>query len=468
MDSERGATRFAGSQHILGAVNSTLTFRAILGPQGLEWDRSIDVASDGTIRAVRPGRPPHDGLLAIPGMPNAHSHIFQCALAGFGEEARGGDSFWSWREAMYRLAGSITPEQLFAVARHGYACMLRAGFTHVAEFHYLHHGRDGDRGPEGTRAVLAAAEDVGLPISLLPVYYRTSDFGAGEILPEQRRFAHASVDDFLSTVEALGAEAAGVAPHSLRAVPAADLAELVAGADALLGPESPLHIHVSEQKREVEACLAAHGRAPIDLLADTVDLGARWNLVHATHAMAAERARVGGAGARVVLCPLTEAYLGDGIFPAREHFLGGGAAAMGTDSNVRICAIEEARQLEYGQRLRDRRRARLATQAGVGGAVWSWLADGGGEAVSGSRAGSPKIGRIEPGYRADLVVLGEDAPHLLGHGPKTVMDAWLVAGDNRDIEAVYVAGERRVERGSLAGEREIRSAFGKAMREIWR
>ncbi|WP_420449883.1 formimidoylglutamate deiminase [Candidatus Palauibacter sp.] len=457
--------------------SSTLTFRAILGPRGLERDRSVEIAPDGTIeaiRAVRAGGATYDGGLAIPGMPNAHSHIFQCALAGFGEEARGDDSFWSWRRAMYRLAGSITPEQLFDIARHGYARMLRAGFTHVAEFHYLHHGPSDVRGPETTQAVLAAAEEVGLPVSLLPVYYRTAGFDGTVAHAGQRRFAHDSVDDFMATVEALGAAVAGVAPHSLRAVPSADLVELVAGVDATLGRAAPLHIHISEQELEVEECLAARGRTPIDLLADMVELGPRWSLVHATHATEAERARLRSAGARVVLCPITEAHLGDGIFPAREHFRGGGAAAAGSDANVRISAIEEARQLEYGQRLRDRRRARLATEAGAGPVVWSWLSQGGGEAVAGGpapadgRRAPMRLGRIEPGYRADFVVLDREGPHTLGHDWETLMDAWLVAGDERDIEAVFVGGERRVERGSVAGEAEIRSAFGRAMREIWR
>ncbi|MYA34817.1 MAG: formimidoylglutamate deiminase [Gemmatimonadales bacterium] len=465
---------------MVGAVrtrNSTLTFRAILGPRGLERDQSIEIAPDGTIhaiRAVRAGSVPYDGGLAIAGMPNAHSHIFQCALAGFGEEARGDDSFWSWRRAMYRLANSITPSQLFDIARHGYARMLRAGFTHAVEFHYLHHGPGGARGPETTQAVLEAAAEVGLPISLLPVYYRTAGFDGAAPHAGQRRFAHDSVDDFMAGIEALGAAVTGVAPHSLRAVPTADLAELVAAVDAMLGPEAPLHIHISEQELEVEECLAAHGSTPIDLLADTVELGPRWSLVHATHATAPERAGLRSVGARVVLCPITEAHLGDGIFPAREHFLAGGAAAAGSDANVRISAIEEVRQLEYGQRLRDRRRARLATEAGAGSVAWSWLAEGGGEAVAPrpgpvvAAAAPMRPGRIEPGYRADFVVLDGEGPHTLGHDWETLMDAWLVGGDDRDIEAVYVGGERRVERGSMAGEAEIRSAFGKTMREVRR
>ncbi len=454
--------------------NSTLTFRAILGPRGLERERTIEIAPDGTIQAVRAagsGSTVYEGGLAIPGMPNGHSHVFQCALAGFGEEAHGDDSFWSWRRAMYRLAGSITPEQLFNVARHGYARMLRAGFTHVAEFHYLHHGPDRARGPETTQAVLAAAAEVELPISLLPVYYRTAGFDGAPAHAGQRRFAHDSVDDFLATVEALGPAVRGVAPHSLRAVPPADLVELVAGVDARLGCEAPLHIHVSEQELEVEECLASTGRTPIDLLADTVELGPRWSLVHATHATAAERARLRSVGARVVLCPITEACLGDGIFPVREHFLAGGAAAVGSDANTRISAIEEARLLEYGQRLRDRRRARLATEAGTGSALWPWLAEGGGEAVAGDPGpggGTPmRLGRIEPGYRADFVVLDREGPHTVGHDWETLMDAWLVSGDERDIQAVYVAGKRLVERGEVAREEEIRSRFARTMRALW-
>lgn len=471
-----GADRPPCIVEAVSTKSRTLRFRAILGPGGLERDRSIEIAPDGTILAIRAVRAAaaYDGGLAVPGMPNAHSHIFQCALAGFGEAARGDDSFWSWRRAMYRLAGSITPEQLFDVARHGYARMLRAGFTHVVEFHYLHHDPDGARGLRTTRAVLAAAEEVGLPMSLLPVYYRTAGFDGAAPHAGQRRFAHGSVDEFMAAVEVLGPAVAGVAPHSLRAVPAGDLAELVAGVDATLGPAAPLHIHISEQELEVEECLAARGRTPIDLLADTVELGSRWSLVHATHATEAERARLRSAGARVVLCPITEAHLGDGIFPAREHFLAGGAAAAGSDANVRISAIEEARQLEYGQRLRDRRRARLATEAGAGPVVWSWLAEGGGEAAvarpgpAGGAGARLRLGRIEPGYRADFVVLDREGPNTFGHDWETLMDAWLVGGDERDIEAVYVGGERRVERGSMAGEADIRSAFGTAMREIWR
>ncbi len=440
-------------------MSRTLRFRAILGPRGVERDRSIEIDAEGRIAAIGPASGPYDGFLALPGLPNAHSHAFQRALSGFGEAARGSDSFWTWRDAMYRLAGALDPDGLFHIARLAFLEMLRAGFTSVVEFHYLHHGREGERGPEMADAVSRAASEAGIPLVLLPVYYRRADFESSEPDSGQIRFAHGSVEEFLGLVERLPA-AAGVAPHSLRAVPPGELEELVSGADRLIGPGCPLHIHVSEQEREVERCRAAHGRTPIELLAEHVELGPRWGLVHATHATADERKLVRAAGATVVLCPLTEAYLGDGLFEASEHFEAGGGAAIGSDSNVRIDAIEEVRMLEYGQRLRDRRRARLATGDGLAVPVWSRLA------AAGARASGLAAGAIEPGRRADLVVLDEESRALAGHEPETALDAWLVGGDASAIAAVWVAGERRVDHGSAAGLEEARAAFAETVRRV--
>lgn len=442
-------------------MGSRLTFRAILGPEGIERDRALRIADDGSIEAIEAGGPPWDGFLAIPGMTNAHSHVFQRALTGRGEAARGDDSFWSWREAMYRLANSIEPEHLYAIARQAYGEMLAAGFTRVAEFHYLHHRRDGSKGPEMTDAVCRAAEDAGLPMTLLPVYYRTSGFDGAPAAPGQRRFAHDSVDDFVHTLSRIAHPIGGLAPHSLRAVPADDLGAVVAAADSVAGPRAPLHIHVSEQTAEVDACRERFGQSPIERLAGTVELGPRWNLIHATHATAEDRRLVRAAGATVVLCPLTEAYLGDGLFEAREHVREGGAVAVGSDADVRISAVEELRLLEYGQRLRDRRRARLGDGAGLGGALWARLAGGG------ARATGADAGRLAPGLRADLVVLDEASPVLAGHEPETALDAWLVGGSSADIAAVYVAGRRRVEGGRPAGDSETLRRFDRALRDIW-
>jgi formimidoylglutamate deiminase len=231
--------------------------------------------------------------------------------------------------------------------------------------------------------------------------------------------------------------AGGIAAHSPRAVPPDRLAGLVAGADALVGADCPLHVHVAEQPAEVEECLAATGRRPVELLAAHVELGPRWNLVHATHAAAGERATVAASGATVVICPLTEAYLGDGLFPVAEFARAGGRVAVGSDANVRIDAIEELRWLEYGQRLLANRRARLADGRGLGAALWSRVAAGGAAAL-----GQP-TGRLEPGAWADLVALDPDAAVLQGAAtPDAALDALVTAGDGRCLAGCWVGGSR--------------------------
>ena len=447
-------------------MDKRLTFAAALTPRGLERDVAVHVDRHGMIAEISTGGPPYDGFVALPGMPNAHSHAFQRALAGRGEAARGSDSFWTWREEMYRLANTMDGADAYAVARMAFSEMLIGGFTHLVEFHYLLHAVDGSRGPEMTDAVVRAAADVGMPLTLLPVYYRTSGFDGTPAHEGQSRFVHDSVDDYLRTLTALrdsgrsGLHALGAAPHSLRAVPPSDLADLVAGVDDILGPRAPLHIHVSEQVGEVDESLVCHGATPIDLLFDHVEAGERWNLVHATHATPAEREAVRASATVVVLCPLTEAYLGDGIFEAREHATGGGTLAIGTDSNVRISAIEELRMLEYGQRLKDRMRARLGTEAGIGGPMWSRLAAGG------ARSAGVEAGSIATGRRADLIVMDEEGPSLLGHGPETAIDAWLVGGDARDLASVYVGGRRVVDHGEIEAGGDIRGEFGAVMRRL--
>ena len=450
-----------------------LSFRHLLTPGGLEPDRTIVIADDGTIEAIEriSGTPSYDGFLALPGMPNAHSHVFQRALAGFGEAAAAGeDSFWSWREAMYRLANALSPDDLYAVARYAFSEMLRAGFTRVAEFHYVHHRREGGRGVEMAGAVLEAAESIGLPLLFLPVFYRRGGFGA-PTRPEQRRFIHETVDDFLWLLDRClagrraGRHASpdlvfGVAPHSLRAVPVEEIGELLEGAETLLGDGFPVQIHVSEQRGEVEECRAALGTTPIQALASRVEIGPRWSLVHATHATPEELQLVRRADATVVLCPLTEAYLGDGLFPAAEHVSAGGRFAVGSDSNVRIDAVGELRWLEFGQRLRAERRARLATEEGLGAPLWR------GAAAGGAHAMGIACGALEPGRRADFVVLGEEDAALAGHGADTLLDAWVVGGDRTAIEAVYVGGRRVVERGEAVGAEGAKAAFAEVVAHL--
>lgn len=438
---------------------SFLTFKHLLTPQGLVSDRTLVVGDTGLIEAIHPAQANADGFMALPGIPNAHSHVFQRALSGFGERAHGRDSFWSWREAMYRLANRVTPEDMAVIAREGFFDMLRAGFTSVAEFHYIHHLPDGQRGPEMAQAVIEAARATGIHLVLLPVLYQTGGFNQ-PAKPEQRRFLHASVEDYCRLLQMLPAVPLGVAPHSLRAVPPQELKDLIPQARAIVGQHAPIHIHISEQRAEVEACEEAFGTSPINLLARTVGLDSNWNLVHATHASDAERKLVVECDATVVLCPLTEAYLGDGLFAADEFVKAGGRFAIGSDSNCRIDAVEELRVLEYGQRLRVEQRARLATLHGLGVPLWQRAAEGGAVALH------QPVGALAPGQRADIVVLDEQAAPWLGHGAGTLLDAFIVGGSRHDVAAVYVGGRRLVDHGEVKGGAESRRAFANTVRRL--
>jgi formimidoylglutamate deiminase len=443
-----------------------LNFRYVLTPEGLARDRAVLVDSGGTIRAIESSaiessNGPWDGMLALPGMPNAHSHAFQRALAGRGEARRGADSFWSWREAMYELAARIDAESLYTIARFAYGEMLAGGFTSVAEFHYLHHPRAGARGPEMAQAVVSAARDAGIRLRLLPVLYQRGGFARAPG-PEQARFVHERTEDFLGLLEVLAPARPGLAFHSLRAIAPEALAPTLAEARRILGEAIPVHIHIAEQRGEVEACRAASGRAPIELLCDSVALDRHWSLVHATHATAGELAHVREARATVVVCPLTEAYLGDGLFPGRDYLAAGGRIAIGSDSNARIDAVEELRWLEYGQRLRDEARARFGDEAGLGRALWQRAAAGGAQAL-----GLP-VGTIAPGQAADFVVLGAESDALCGHPPESWLDALLIAGNRGDIAAVYVGGERLVEGGAWFDKADVAARYHSTVRHLWR
>lgn len=422
------------------SINKTLRFRHLLTPDGMLHDRLLELDGEGRITAIRPvqghetGRD-WDGYLALPGMPNAHSHVFQRALAGFGEARRGEESFWSWREAMYRLAGRMSPDDLHAVARQGFADMLAAGFTSVAEFHYLHHLPDGGRTRAMADAVITAAQETGIRLRLLPVAYFTSGFGRKPPAEGQKRFVHADIPEYLRLLESLADFRPGIAPHSLRAVPVEWLGELITGAESLLGDDFPIHIHIAEQTAELEQCKEAHGTTPVRLLLNTVHLDSRWQLVHATHAVDDELNDLRETGAGVVICPITEAYLGDGLFPAVNYREQGGRMSIGSDSNCRIDVFEELRIFEYGQRLRDQRRARLADEHGLA-RLYRETAEAGAAALR------MPVGVIREGAYADLLVIPETSPALLGHDANTALDALIINGSRADVGDVYVGGVR--------------------------
>lgn len=434
-------------------MGSILRFQHILTPDGLERHKRIEIDGEGRIREIadEPGSE-FDGWLAMPGMPNAHSHCFQRAMVGLGEAATGQDSFWSWREAMYGVARTITPEELENVAARAFADMLAGGFTSVAEFHYLHHLPDGAAGDEMARAVAEGARRAGIRLVLLPVFYQSGGFGQPSS-GRQARFVHRSVADYLSLLETLSDLTMGIAPHSVRAVAPKVIAELEAGARGLLGDDFPRHIHVSEQRREVTECLEYFGATPIELLDENVSLTRQWNLVHATHATENEIELMATRGATAILCPLTEAYLGDGVCDVVGLLAAGGRIAVGSDSNIRIDAIEELRMLEYGQRLKRERRACLATGDGLGRPLWNAAGSGGAAAT-----GLP-VGSLRPGAFADLVVLDEQSQVLHGLEGDMALDALLTGGSAADIHTVYVGGQAVVRGGVHRNEDEVAADF---------
>jgi formimidoylglutamate deiminase len=403
----------------------------------------------------------------LPGMPNLHSHAFQRAMAGLAEAAeRDPGSFWSWRQVMYRFAGAIDPDDLEAIAAQLQIEMLKSGYTAVAEFHYLHNAPGGEPYADPaalSRAVLTAARRTGIGLTLLPVLYQTSGFGGAAPSEGQRRFV-LPVDRFLGLVASLAEETAGdrqvrvgVAPHSLRAVPPAALAEMLAGLDAV-DPTAPVHIHVAEQVREVEDCLGWSGSRPVEWLLDHASVDRRWCLVHATHMTAREMHRLAASGAVAGLCPTTEANLGDGLFPLEAFQAGGGTWGIGSDSHASVSPIEELRWLEYGRRLATLRR-NVAAEPGqsTGAALWARALEGG-AAASGRR-----IGALAPGHRADLLVLDGDHPLIYGRRGDRLVDALVFAGNAPLVRHVLVGGRWRVRAGRHEAETEVAAAYRRVL-----
>ncbi len=424
---------------------------------------------------VRPGTPaPAQATVlpgpVLPGLVNAHSHAFQRAFAGLAERRESAhDDFWSWRQRMYGVALRITPAQLQAVATQLYAELLAGGYTEVCEFHYLHHGECGAPHVEPLAMSLAlahAAAQAGIGLTLLPVLYERAGFAQPRLRDEQRRFA-TDVDAVLRMRDAIRAWGlprvqAGVAIHSLRAAAPESIHAL---ARRLEGDPGAIHIHVAEQTAEVDDCLAATGARPIEWLASELPLDARWQLVHATHATPAEIAAVAASGAGVVLCPSTEANLGDGLADLPRWLASGTALSLGSDSQVGRSWSEELRWLDYGQRLQRRQRNVAAEPGRFAGATAAHLFErvrAGGAAA----AGFARWGLVV-GARADLLVLDTGASGLLGMPPSHRLDALVFATAGPALREVWVAGRRLVAGGAHAGAVTHGPAFAAAMAELW-
>ncbi|WP_117190173.1 formimidoylglutamate deiminase [Rhizobium terrae] len=447
------------------AKTKTLHAATALLPQGWESGVRLTIAGD-TIASIETGVEADAGdgrhRVLIPAMPNLHSHAFQRAMAGLAE-VRGptDDSFWSWRTVMYRLALSMTPEHVEAVAAQLYMEMLEAGFSHVGEFHYLHHDKDGRpyaNVAEMAERIGAASAETGIGLTLLPVFYAHSGFGGAAPIDGQRRFVN-TLDGFARLVEGnvnivsrLSGAKLGIAPHSLRAVTPEELAELVA-----LAGGRPVHIHVAEQVKEVEDCLAWSGARPVEWLLANAPVDRRWCLIHATHMTDAETRQMAMRGTVAGLCPITEANLGDGCFPAPAFLAAGGRFGVGSDSNVSISVPGELRQLEYSQRLALKARNVVAAPNGsTGRRLFDDAMTGGGAALDTTAA-------LAVGNRADMVSLDTGkVPYLSGD---RVLDHWIFAG-SVSVDSVWVSGERHVEAGRHRKRDAINRRFLSAMREL--
>ena len=436
----------------------------------LTWNAS------GQLTHVQPDATPPQGTdkargPLIPGMPNLHSHAFQRAFAGLTEHrAEQQDSFWSWRTLMYRFAARLGPQQMEAIATWLYAEMLEAGYTSVCEFQYVHHDRDGRAYADDAALSLAlwnAARATGIGLTLLPVLYQTSGFGGLAPNDGQRRFIR-STDSMLQLLDTLkplcDAQGArlGLAPHSLRAVPPDALRDVLAGLDAL-DATAPIHIHIAEQTAEVDACVAWSGQRPVAWLLDHAAVDARWCLVHATHMDADEYARGARSGAVAGLCPSTEANLGDGLFDFATWRGHGGAWGIGSDSHACVNAAEELLLLEYGQRLATRQRnvGADAAQRHVATALTLAAVQGGAQA-SGRRTGGLAVGE-----QADFVVLDADHIALQGLSASDMLSSHVFASHRTSaIDAVWVGGRQRVERGRHAMHHDAAAGFVAARTQL--
>ena len=430
----------------------------------LEWDVRGDLA---LVKAA--AKPPLGVARAeyvVPGMVNLHSHAFQRALGGLTERAGDShDSFWTWRDLMYRFAGAITPDQMEAIAAQLYSECLRHGYTSVCEFHYLQRDLDGElyaRPAETAERVVAAAHGAGIGVTMLPVLYSHAGFGGLALRPEQRRF-RSDVEQVLQIVAALeplrnGQVEVGAAPHSLRAAGV----EQVRALAAALPAGRPLHIHIAEQRAEVQQCLDFSGRRPVEYLMEQVALDARWCLVHATHLAPEEVDALAASGAVAGLCPTTEANLGDGLFPLTPYIEAGGRFGIGSDSHVSHSAVEELRWLEYGQRLAQQRRNVAATpaQRDVGHFLWQGALQGG------AQASGRRVGALAAGHRADLLVLDGAHPNLEGTAAADVLGRFIFCGNDNLVRDVLAGGRWVVQGGRHMAQEAIAKRYKQAIHQL--
>jgi formimidoylglutamate deiminase len=451
--------------------------RSAMLPTGWTPDVLLEVGDDGLLAQVTPRAQASDVELlrgpVVPGMPSLHSHAFQRAMAGLTQKAGPqGDSFWSWRELMYRFLERLSPEDVEEIATQLYIEMLRAGYTAVSEFHYLHHAPDGRRYSscaEMGERIIAAADAAGIGLTLLPVFYAHGNFGGLPATAGQRRFV-STVDEFGEILGALARrlrghplQRIGLGPHSLRAVTPRELTETLKLIDAI-DPDAPIHIHAAEQQKEVDDCLAWSRTRPVAWLLDNVGLSERWSVIHATHMDGGETERLARTGAVAGICPSTEGDLGDGFFNARPYLRSGGRMGIGGDSHVGVDPFLELRLFEYGQRLKLERRNVLAfaLRESLGGQLYRTACAGGSQALA-----PPKpTGLIAPGFRADWLVLNTEDSALAEQRDDGLLDAAIFGPARMPVRDVMVGGRWLVRDGQHAQQDAALTRYRAVVRRL--
>ena len=448
-------------------------------PDGWAKNVRIDIDAVGNIAAIKTDQEPSaeavraNGHL-MPGMINLHSHAHQRAMAGMSEfrasEAGGEDSFWTWRVAMHAFAKILMPELLETIATQLYVEMVKAGFTSVCEFHYMHHDVDGSpyaEPAEMSLALVRAAQTAGIGLTMLPVLYSQGGYLGKEANEGQRRFICAP-DQLLSIITRLQKDAVddpmlavGVAPHSPRQASEEAMREVI-GTLLQGDPNAPIHIHVAEQEKDVTESVEVTGQRPVEWTLNHFDVGPQWCLIHATHLTDQECDDLAASGAVAGLCPATEANLGDGIFPLGRYLDAGGVFGIGSDSHVSVSMVEELRWLEYGQRLI--RRRRNVSAAGPGGSTASRLyADA---LAGGAQVTNRPVGEIAVGKRADFIVLDPNNPTLVGKSGERLFDSAIFAGNANVVRDVWVGGVQRVDDAQHVAESLVFEEFAAVMRSV--
>ena len=462
-------------------MQSKFILQSAMLPNGWAKDVFLEVDHGGNVIQLQPDTVSSESAqkvngAVIPGIPNCHSHAHQRAMAGLGEKAsiEGGkkatDSFWTWRVAMYHYLQRIKPEDLYTIAKMLYLEMLKAGYTNIAEFQYLHHDLNGNayaNRAEMTLQCMQAAADVGIGFTALPVLYQYGGFGSQPALEGQKRFLN-DAEGFCRIVENLfiaakdsGNDASvGIAPHSLRAISEELLSEVI---DSLsTKPLAAIHVHVAEQTKEVDDCLQWSKQRPVQWMMDRFDVDHNWCAIHATHMDEMETMKLAQSGAVAGLCPTTEGNLGDGFFNFVDFTDHNGCWAIGSDSHISISAVEELRWLEYGQRLfyRQRNIAAQSATANTGTALLKSALQGGGQ------SSGRNIGQLEIGSRADFVVLDTMHPRLFGRTEDDLIDSWIFSGNENSVKDVYIGGKKVIDNGQHEQQEYIESEFRNVISQL--